>query len=165
MSNWVERLEERRFLAAAPNIVASAGRVLFSHLLNQVSAPQWVTVTNRGGASLSLTSIGLSGEQAGEFYVRKRGVAKVLAPGQSTEIRVTFRPATADVRTATLQIGSNDPDTPTLSVALRGLGQAGFFEKNEPSLQRVLDTLQILVNVGDADPNTNKLDGPTFTRI
>ena len=57
MSNWVERLEERRFLAAAPNIVASAGRVLFSHLLNQVSAPQWVSVTNRGGASLSLTSI------------------------------------------------------------------------------------------------------------
>ena len=159
MWNWVERLEERRFFAAAPNIGVSAGRVIFSHVLNQASRPQWVTVTNRGGALLSLDSITLTGDGAADFFVRRKGVPKVLAPGKSAKLRMTFRPTAADVRVAALEVASNDADTPVLKVALRGLGQRGFFEANEPSLQRILDTLQIPVNVGDSDPSTSRLDG------
>ena len=160
MWNWVERLEDRRFFAAAPNITASAGRVIFSHVVDQVSRPQWVTVTNRGGASLALSSVSLSGDGAADFFVRKRGVPKTLAPGKSARLRVTFKPTGAELRVASLEIRSNDADTPLVKVALRGLGQAGYFEQNEPSLQRILDTLQIPVNVGDANPSTPKLDGP-----
>jgi hypothetical protein len=75
-------------------------------------------------------------------------------------VGVKFAPGAAGVSLASLRVTSNDPDTPVLSVSVRGLGLAGRFGALEPSLQRVLDVLEIPVTVGDGDVATSKLDGP-----
>ena len=54
-------------------------------------------------------------------------------------------------------IASDDADTPVAVVILRGLGTLGEGGSNEPSLQWILDTYQIPVNVGDPDPTDNSL--------
>ena len=73
-------------------------------------------------------------------------------------------------------LATNDPATPTTTVALRGLGTLGTGGTNEPSLQWILDTLDIKVNVGDPDPTDNampdgnallgdEVDMPSFTKL
>ena len=162
MFTGIEPLEQRQLLAAAaaPDLAVSATRLIFNQPQATVSRPQWVTLTNTGAADLSISSIALTGADAGQFTLSRRRVPTVLGPGESASMRVYFTPTTAAVRGATLQVTTDDPDAPVRSVTLRGLGTTGQFDTAEPSLQRVLDTLQIPVNVGDRNPATSALDGP-----
>lgn len=160
MSWELEALESRQHLSAAPDVSADARRLIFTAVQGAASRPQWVSLSNEGRATLALKSVGLTGDDAGQFRVRRKGLPATLAPGRSVRVRVGFSPTSAAVRSARLEVRTNDRDQPTLAVALRGLGTAGRFDAAEPSLQRVLDTLEIPVNVGDADPATNALDGP-----
>jgi len=85
----------------------------------------------------------------------------VIAPGASVQVSVAFQAPTGaaigSIRTASLDIKSNDADQPLLSIALRGLVTVGTGGANEPSLQRILDLWAIPTHVGDADPNTTDL--------
>jgi hypothetical protein len=156
----IQPLEPRQLLAAAaPNLTASAGRLVFNETQLSVSRPQWITLTNTGSANLSIDSITLAGADAAKFTFSRRRVPATLAPGASASLKVSFAPTDASVRTAALQVATNDADTPLLSLTLRGLGTTGRFENAEPSLQRVLDALQIPVSVGDKTPDTSALDG------
>ena len=68
----------------------------------------------------------------------------------------TTTPFPLTIRTASLQIKSNDADQPFIEVSLRGLPTAGIGGQNEPSLQQILDLYQIPIGTGDANPeNTN----------
>jgi hypothetical protein len=67
---------------------------------------------------------------------------------------------TTSVDGAVLQVSSNASNARVLSVALRGLGTAGLYDQYEPSLQMIMNTAQIPINVGDRDPQTAVLDGP-----
>ena len=53
---------------------------------------------------------------------------------------------------------SDDPASPEIDVTLRGLGVRGQFDTLEPSLQWILDTYQIPVNVGTADATQNVMN-------
>ncbi|MDB5318735.1 MAG: hypothetical protein JWN40_366 [Phycisphaerales bacterium] len=161
MTFQIEALESRQFLsAAAPNIAPDVSRLIFTQPMNTTSRAQYLTLRNTGSAALALNSISVTGADANQFYLRRKGLPASLKPGESASLKVTFTPTAAAVRGATLEIASNDPDAPLISVALRGLGTGGLFNAGEPSLQRILDTLQIPVNVGDATPATSHLDGP-----
>lgn len=166
MFTGIEPLEPRQLLAShaasalAPNLAASAARLIFNETQLNVSRPQWVTLTNTGGLDLSIQSISMTGPDAGQFTFSRRKVPPTLAPGASAALKVYFTPTDASVRGAVLQVNTNDPDAPVLDIPVRGLGTTGKFENAEPSLQRVLDTLQIPVSVGDANPATSLLDGP-----
>ncbi|HEY7118514.1 MAG TPA: choice-of-anchor D domain-containing protein [Tepidisphaeraceae bacterium] len=154
-------LEPRLFLSVArPNLTLSDSRLLFNQQQNTAGRARYVTLTNTGRAPLTLGSISLAGADASQFTLSKRHVPSTLAPGASASVRVGFAPTNSRVFAATLQVASSDPDTPVASVPLSGLGTTGKFETNEPSLQEVLDTLQIPVNVGDNQPTTSALDGP-----
>ena len=159
MSFQLESLESRQLLSGSSNLAADSARLLFTQPQGSVSQPQWVTLQNTGTATLSLKSIALGGVDAGQFALNRKHVPATLAPGASASVKIAFSPTAAAVRAATLDIASNDPDMPLLSVTLRGLGTAGQFGEAEPSLQRVMDTLQIPINVGDQNPATSKLDG------
>jgi hypothetical protein len=52
----------------------------------------------------------------------KGGSKKTVAPGGNYSFTVTFKPTSAGTKSATLQILSNDPDTPTIEVPLSGTG-------------------------------------------
>ena len=160
MSMELTPLEPRQFLSAAPNLWISAGRLIFSQAEGGTSHAQYVTLRNTGSAVLSFDSIQLTGADAGEFYLRRKGLPATLAPGATATMKVSFTPSSAAVRGAAVEITSNDPDAPIVSVTLRGLGTGGLFNSGEPSLQRILDALQIPVNVGDSAPATSALDGP-----
>jgi hypothetical protein len=159
MTFQLESLESRQFLSSA-NIVADAGRLLFNQSQGSVSAPQWITLRNTGKRTLSLRSISLGGADANQFTFNRKHMPAALARGASASMKVSFAPTAAAVRGATLDIASNDPDSPVISITLRGLGTAGQFGDAEPSLQHVMDALQIPINVGDGNPNTSLLDGP-----
>ncbi|MGH1564603.1 choice-of-anchor D domain-containing protein [Mumia sp. DW29H23] len=127
-------------------------RVVLSGPINVTSPAGTATVTNTGAQTLTIPAGGLAltGTDAASFTVTTPNAAPItVAPGASTTIAVTFRPTTVGVKTASLQISS---DAGARTVALRGLAAAGLGGANEPSLQRIMDTLQIPINVGDPDP-------------
>jgi hypothetical protein len=87
------------------------------------SASQPVTLTNEGGATLSISSIAIAGGNAGDFAETNNCPATLVTNGSCT-INVTFSPTTTGSRTSFVQITDNAPGSPQ-SVALSGTG-TGF---------------------------------------
>jgi len=85
-----------------------------------VSAAQPVTLTNTGNIALTITSILITGTNAGDFG-RTYNCGTSLAAGSSCTISVTFKPTATGVRTASLSISDNAPNSPQ-TVSLTGTG-------------------------------------------
>ena len=70
----------------------------------------------------------LLGTDASKFTITaKPGANTTVDPGQSVTVSLTFTASTVDdIRTATLQIKSNDPNNGTITIPLRGLGKLLF---------------------------------------
>ncbi len=81
------------------------------------------TISNSGTASLTGVQLTLGGPQAVDFVVESSNLS-TLPPGSSTTFRVSFRPTDGGVRSATLHISSNDPDTNPYAIVLSGNGLA-----------------------------------------
>ena len=160
MFRQIEALEPRQLFSPTPNIAASDYRLVFTQPQNSTSHAQYLTLTNTGSGTLALNSISITGADASLFSVRRKGIPATLKPHASVSLKISFTPASTSVRGAALEVASNDPDAPLLSIVLRGLGTGGLFNSGEPSLQRILDTLQIPITVGDSNASTSHLDGP-----
>src|SRR2546425_749650 len=89
------------------------------------SAAQNLTLTNNGGTPLNLTSITITGAQAADFAFAAANTcptgAGSVAPGASCTISISFTPAAASARTATVTITDDAPGSPQ-SVSLAGTG-------------------------------------------
>ena len=116
----------------APQISVAQGTTTFSSGDSKdfgsvnlgISAPLTFTVSNAGSGSLGISSINVSGGNAGDFSVNTTGTQLSLANGGSTTFSVSFSPGAVGSRSTTLQIASNDASTPTFSVSLTGTGIA-----------------------------------------
>jgi len=91
------------------------------------TAPASITFTikNDGVSNLTLgasTPVLLSGADAASFNVTQPA-STTLAPGASTTFSVAYTSTTSSVRTATLSIASNDPDTNPFTLTLKGASQ------------------------------------------
>jgi len=92
-------------------------------VVNAQSATQQVTLTNTGPAALHITTIALTGTNAGDFsQTNTCPVGGNLGSGASCRVSLRFRPIAVGVRTATLAITTNDPGTPVANVTLTGTG-------------------------------------------
>ncbi len=122
------------------------------------SAAQNVIVKNTGAAPLTISAATLTGANSA-LFARAGGpsLPTTVAAGQSVSFPITFNPAVAGPFGAALQLTTDSPVTPTTSTTLRGLGTDGLGGSNEPSLQWILDTLQIPVDVGDPDKTNNDM--------
>ena len=129
-------------------------RVVVTATAGSAGQSQPVSVRNAGNGPLTITGLAVSGPDAARFTVN-RTLPVTVAPGTTLSIPVTFTPTVPGPRGATLTVTTDDPAAPTTAVNLRGLGVKGQGGTNEPSLQWILDTLQIPVNVGDPDPTDN----------
>lgn len=85
------------------------------------SSARTFTLRNSGGATLSLSSLGIQGTHADDFQMGSPS-ATVLVPGQTITLPVSFAPRSVGARTAELRIGSNDPNDNPYVVSLQGVG-------------------------------------------
>ncbi len=81
------------------------------------SAPQQVTVTNSGGAALTVTSI----TTTAPYSVSIPTLPSTLDPGESLTFTATFSPTATGNANGSVSIVSNDPASPT-TVVLTGTG-------------------------------------------
>ena len=86
--------------------------------LGTTSAAQNVTLTNSGKATLTISSVGLTGTNAGDFG-ESNGCGATLAANASCQVGVTFTPIAGGTRTAALSVSTNGPGSPQV-VSLSG---------------------------------------------
>lgn len=87
-----------------------------------VSSLKTLTIGNAGGADLTVSSISLSGSNVPEFAVSPAGgCPDLITPGGACILTISFKPATPFTKkSATLNISSDDPKKPKVSVKLSG---------------------------------------------
>lgn len=98
------------------------------------SAPQEVTVENRGEGGLEVSEIAVEGADAAQFAVGEETCTqRSVRPGERCTIAVRFRPTRAGAASATLRIVDNAADSPQ-RVALSGTGTRPAFSVDPSKL-------------------------------
>jgi len=105
------------------------------------SAAKMVTLQNTGNVNLSITSIQITGANNGDF--KSSTCPSSLSPNTSCQISVTFTPAAAGTRNATLSITDNASGSPQ-SVSLTGIGST------TPNYTVSANPISVTVNPGSA---------------
>lgn len=131
------------------------------------SDPRIIKIYNKGSSTLQITDLTFTGPDHGMFIITDDlTLPRNIAAGKSISIHVAFAGSpkkSLGIKTAQLNIISNDPVHPTTVVRLRGLSTAGEGGTNEPSLQVILDLYQIPDTVGDSNPADTAFDVPPKT--
>ncbi|MDH3301751.1 MAG: choice-of-anchor D domain-containing protein [Acidimicrobiia bacterium] len=104
----------------APNIVVTPSPLHFGSVPELTTVQTPVTVINTGTLDLEITATAVTGPEFA--IVDGAGLPITLAPGQSHDIAIGFTPPSIGSYTGSLTIESNDPDTPTATLALTGSG-------------------------------------------
>jgi FtsP/CotA-like multicopper oxidase with cupredoxin domain len=107
---------------ATGSLAATPNPRNFGNVARGSSATQPVTVVNNGVASRAITGAQINPSTAA-FSVSTSFPIALAGGGGSATVNVTFAPTAVGLQTATLQLATNDPNTPLLSVTLRGTGQ------------------------------------------
>lgn len=101
---------------AVPDI-SVATSLAFGSVTVGTSKTKTLTISNVGTAALTITDITVAGSQF------SRGTLPgTIAAGNSANVNITFSPTSTGSKSATLTIVSNDPDEPSVTVALSGIG-------------------------------------------
>ena len=83
------------------------------------------TILNTGITDLNLLGtplVNLSGPNAGDFTLSTSPENASIAPGDETSFTINFQPTADGLRTATVDIGSSDPDQATFQFVITGFG-------------------------------------------
>jgi hypothetical protein len=91
---------------------------------NQTSSAQAITIANDGNDDLVVSSIAKAGAQSADFALSLGTCASftpTITAGSSCTVTATFSPSAAGLRTTSVQIASNDANSPH-SVTLSGAG-------------------------------------------
>ncbi len=104
--------------ASEQNIAVNPESVDFGQVQGGLTEMQSITIENTGGLALGINGIALNGVDAGSFMQTNN--CTTLASGESCTVDVTFMPTGEGSRSASLSIQSDDPDSPTVEVALSG---------------------------------------------
>ena len=118
---------------STPGVTISSASVAFnSQLVGTTSAPQSVTLTNSGNATLNIASVTVTGPNAANFALTNTCGGSV-APGANCTASVTFTPSATGSRKASVIVTDNAAGSPH-SVALSGAGIAAAFTQSAASL-------------------------------
>jgi dienelactone hydrolase len=118
-------------VASGPNATLSATSLAFATQPAGTTSPaQSVTLTNYGTVALSISGIGFTGADPGDF-AETNTCNGAVAPGATCTISVTFQPTSINARNATLSIADNAPgSSQTISLS----GEGTVVELNPASL-------------------------------
>ena len=159
----------------SPDITVDPLELVFDTVKGTNSDPQTITITSTGLGTLFVSAVNLSGSDASVFEITDDGASgELLLPGETSPVSVRFVPGASvvGVKSAVLEIHTNDPDQPVLGVPLFGLSTAGLEGGNEPPFQSVVNTLGFAINVGgtalslgtNANPIGDEVIEPLFER-
>lgn len=118
--NWHTRIANFQLPGCAGVGVLPTGLTFGAQVVGTTSAPQVVTLTNNLTTTLTISSIGFTGTNSGDFEQTNNCGTSVNA-GASCTINVTFDPAGSGTRTATLNVTDNAGNSPQ-TVSLSGTG-------------------------------------------
>jgi Bacterial Ig-like domain (group 3)/Abnormal spindle-like microcephaly-assoc'd, ASPM-SPD-2-Hydin len=107
-------------VAAAKAAVSPTSLAFGSVTVATASAAKVVTLSNSGGAAMTISSYAVSGTNAGDF-TQTHTCGTSLAAGANCTVSVVFKPGATGARTGTLAITTSGG---TVSVALSGTGTA-----------------------------------------
>ena len=106
-------------IAATPVVGLSPPTLTFAQRpVGTTSAPQVVTLANRGNAALTISGIAASGD-----FAQTNNCGSSVAAGASCVVSVIFAPTALGTRTGTVAITDNAADSPQV-IALQGQGTA-----------------------------------------
>jgi parallel beta-helix repeat protein len=106
-----------------PSISISPSSLDFGVVTPGDSKEMTLTITNQGSGRLIIGSITISGENASEFHIQQDNCSnQTIQPGTSCDLVIAFEPESQGAKSATLNIPSNDPSNPLVSVDLMGGG-------------------------------------------
>lgn len=105
-----------------PMINASPTSLDFGNVTVGESETDRVTIKNNGTADLNLTAVSLSGSDPGAYSITSGAAPTVIAPGDAHSFVIEFAPGSTGRFAASLDVESNDTDTPVLAVPLSGTG-------------------------------------------
>ncbi len=115
----------------------------FGPVIAGTTATRGVRLVNRGTAPLVITSLLADGP---EFDAT--ATSMVVPPGTEVTVRTAFQPLAPGAGAATLTIATNDPDTPTIQVALAGVGTPAPQARVSPAaIDAVLSTGDIATGI------------------
>ncbi len=149
------RLTLLRASSKPNNLSVSANELLFETTVNtdgNMTQTNTITISNIGLGLLEINAISLSGNFSDQFDITPLVNIQTINPGATFEYAVTYAPDLNEqdlgFQDAILTIESNNPANPTTTINLNALKKAGFEGNDEPSLQSVVNTLGIGINVG-----------------
>jgi hypothetical protein len=155
-----------------PNISVSPQSHDFGTLdLGTSSSPQAFTVSNSGNGDLTIGALSITGANASEFSKQSDTCSgQTVAPSADCTVSAVFSPLSLGTKTANLIIPSDDPDTPSLSIALTGVGGCLKGDANNDGQVNILDaiaTLRIVLQLAQApgDLCPVDIDGDTNVNI
>ena len=106
--------------APAPTADITPGSLTFSsQTVNTTSAPQTLTLTNNGNATLNITSI----VSTGDYGITANACGSTLAAGANCTLGVTFTPTATGTRTGTIKYTDDATGSPQ-TISLTGTGIA-----------------------------------------
>lgn len=107
-------------------------------------------IENIGSADLDITSLALSGANAGDFSIVSPATPFTVTTGNIQTVTVRFTPSANGTRTATLTIDSNDANEGTCTVLLTGVG---FTPAPEITVEGNVGAFPDIVGDGSNAPN------------
>jgi len=111
-------------LVQAPVVTLSSTSLAFGNQnVGSTSNPMSSILTNTGSATLDISSISITGTNAGDFIPTTNTCGSIIGAGASCTISVTFSPTAPGMRTAAVSITDNAPGSPQM-LALSGTGTA-----------------------------------------
>ena len=138
-----------------PDIAVDPGRLDFGEVELGTSRPLTVTVSNQGSNRLQVQGVGPVAGTSDEFQVTLPSSLPILVlPGATIDVTVTYTPADVGTDTGSLQLQSDDPDEPVVTLPLQGAGAS----VEEPPVQQIAEILQLFDESVDA--GTLVGDGP-----
>ncbi len=105
----------------APDIFATPTSLAFDPVKVYHQEMKTIKIANRGTSNLEVSGIAIDGLDASAFKIYG-DTEQIVRPGGSSSRMVYFRPRSSGVKTATLTITTNDPDTPSFAILLNGTG-------------------------------------------
>jgi parallel beta-helix repeat protein len=110
--------------AAIPDIAVAPNTHNYGNVTTGSAVNKTIVVSNTGSANLEVSAATLAGANSNQFAIASGGAPFTLAPGAARNVVVSFKPTSTGVKSASLNLASNDPDENPLAVALAGNGVA-----------------------------------------